>query len=929
MLKKLSVVPLLIFVTVNIVFAFSGGDGSLQSPYQISNLTDITTLMNNSSYWTDNYVVTNDIDITGLAFKPIGNYSNDFSGSFDGGGYNIVGMKVVSTSYSYVGFFGVIGENGVVQNVNFVSSNVSVNYSSWLYAGVVAGINKGFISDCSIDGRVVASSQTTYSGLVAGYNTVTGYVGYCAVNGNLTTSYCGGGIIGYNSGAVSDCYINGNVVVNKASSSLNASGWAGGITGIAAEDSIIIHSSSSGIVSININEPAMQVSLRAGGIAGTSKSNAIIDLCSSSSDILATATGAPAESYSGGLVGRNEQSIISKSFASGNVEASSQANNNSASAYAGGALGSNLGSVSNCYASGDADAYSVGSPNNAFSGGFCGRQSENGYISKSYSTGIATSTQNKGAFLGELVSGQILASFWNWQTTGFDPDIHSGIGKNSGGSFELYAVDDSQMQLASTFSSVGWDMTDVWYMGVVTGYPEITGVMLPVSVKSDLTVLSSSSDKTVIASNEVINITASIKNVGSTITPTYFVVSVYGSEASGVDWDSLGDEAVLASVSCLPLSVESVVEKILEVSIPDDASVYYLRVKVDTFNSIDEVDETNNWGEILSVETLAYADGSGTVADPYVIETSEEFNSIGARQGDWDASFVLAADIDMSGVDFNIIGINGQAGFGGNFDGAGHTISNIVIDDSEITEYAGVFGSLDEGAQVTGLGIVDITINTPNAYYVGPIAGWCDGVISECFATGEVSGEFIVGGICGGLSGVGATVTDCYSMVDVAALNFPAGITAYALTQTMIKNCYFAGTLNSGGYSGGVTSFSDGATVENCYFDLDRAGTLWTDQGEGVSTDWLTIEDNLSGNGWDYISTWHQVEGQYPVLKWQELIILADFTGDSMVDDADIIILAQQWLDSGENLQCDIKPLGGDGIVNLIDFAFFADAWLR
>jgi hypothetical protein len=50
-----------------------------------------------------------------------------------------------------------------------------------------------------------------------------------------------------------------------------------------------------------------------------------------------------------------------------------------------------------------------------------------------------------------------------------------------------------------------------------------------------------------------------------------------------------------------------------------------------------------------------------------------------------------------------------------------------------------------------------------------------------------------------------------------------------------------------------------------------------------------------------------------------------DFDSDCYVDLTDFAIFANQWL--LEKLSADIAPGKGDGIVNFIDYAVFADGW--
>jgi hypothetical protein len=65
-------------------------------------------------------------------------------------------------------------------------------------------------------------------------------------------------------------------------------------------------------------------------------------------------------------------------------------------------------------------------------------------------------------------------------------------------------------------------------------------------------------------------------------------------------------------------------------------------------------------------------------------------------------------------------------------------------------------------------------------------------------------------------------------------------------------------------------------------------------------------------------SVWSNIESSIQVTP-------GDFEPDCDVDMDDLAVLAEQWL--LEKLSADIAPGGGDGIVNFIDWAVFADGW--
>ena len=58
-----------------------------------------------------------------------------------------------------------------------------------------------------------------------------------------------------------------------------------------------------------------------------------------------------------------------------------------------------------------------------------------------------------------------------------------------------------------------------------------------------------------------------------------------------------------------------------------------------------------------------------------------------------------------------------------------------------------------------------------------------------------------------------------------------------------------------------------------------------------------------------------------------ELLLAGDFNRDYVVDEQDLYQMAFEWLTAGPDT--DIVPDIPDGIVNFLDFAEFADNWLK
>ncbi len=455
---------------INAAVAYSGGSGTVANPYHISVPNDLYLLSTSAANWSSNFILTNNIDLTNFAFQPIGTLTSRFNGVFDGNGYSINGLVISGSTYPAPGFFAAVGTNGVVKNLTITNAIVSVTSTSSLYAGILVGYNSGLITNCDVNGKLSASAIYAYAGAIAGFNHSTGYISNCIVNSSVSTSYCGGGIAGYNFGFINGCDMTGPVITGTTTGAVT---YAGGIAGMSGGFSTIANSLSAATVSSTITNPAKSAAAWAGGVVAFSEANAAVTNCISSANVSATVTGKPANAYAGGIAGRNDKAIIDQCVASGSVSAQASSSGDASTSYAGGMFGLNEGATANCYTNALVTSYATGSPNFAYAGGFAGYQSTSA-VSNCYSTGaiISNTSAYLGAFIGRQVSGAVTASFWDTEASGIPT---KGIGVLSGGTASVTGKTTAQMKTASTFTSAGWNFSQIWKMSqqgsYFAGYP--------------------------------------------------------------------------------------------------------------------------------------------------------------------------------------------------------------------------------------------------------------------------------------------------------------------------------------------------------------------------------------------------------------------------------------------------------------------------
>ena len=213
---------------------------------------------------------------------------------------------------------------------------------------------------------------------------------------------------------------------------------------------------------------------------------------------------------------------------------------------------------------------------------------------------------------------------------------------------------------------------------------------------------------------------------------------------------------------------------------------------------------------------------------------------------------VLTNDIDMTGVKWTPIGTKDKAFEWGEFDGQGHFITNLTVNDSSL-EYAGLFGYVTDHATIKNLGVFG---EFSGGEYVGGIAGYSkESVISNCFFIGTVSGTN-TNGIANG-----ATIENCYFQSDSTDINartekqFKSGEVAELLN--MLPN---GGTQEVWGQTIGADAYPCALTSDNKVI-RDYTNLGWHNHTGG------TTEDNCP----KCVKKPEQENGVYQISTIQEL----------------------------------------------------------
>ena len=278
--------------------SFAGGDGTSEHPYQIATCSQFESINDDVTL---SYELTQSLDCTGEGNNiMVGLSGNEFSGTFDGGGYS---MKVTIDDESdlTVGLFqGVAG--GTIKDFTIASGSMVTGdiITGSIAGGIIGGKLIGVHSYATVvgletdwvdyqmylgTGGLVGAVQnseiigSSFQGNVSSYAFIGGIVGMVfdetgpttsiidtSNTGDVTGSIGIGGIIGYSvlGGSVVDSYSSGTITGNGINAFENALGGAGGIVGITGGDTTINRTYSSGAIVGNEND-----NFPSGGIVGT------------------------------------------------------------------------------------------------------------------------------------------------------------------------------------------------------------------------------------------------------------------------------------------------------------------------------------------------------------------------------------------------------------------------------------------------------------------------------------------------------------------------------------------------------------------------------------------------------------------------------------------------------------------------------------
>jgi len=293
---------LVLFLIASPAYAkYGGGSGTPHYPYLIYDANQMNAIGADSNDFDKHFKLMADIDLsgyTGTEFNIIGTLRPrlPFTGVFDGNGHTISSFAYTSRG-TYIGLFGYVDDpNAEIKNLGLFAPDVDSRTGNYHLGSLVGQLNGGTITNCYVE-----------VGRIAGFRM------------SWPPPNCVGGLVGHNSGKITNCrseaVVSGNEVV-------------GGLVGINGNNGTIINCYLTGSV--------YGTGWEVGGLVGSN--HGTITNCYSESDV-------SGNSCVGGLVGYNHSGTIANCYAAGSVVGNW--------GYVGGLVGWNrYGAITNSYSTG-------------------------------------------------------------------------------------------------------------------------------------------------------------------------------------------------------------------------------------------------------------------------------------------------------------------------------------------------------------------------------------------------------------------------------------------------------------------------------------------------------------------------------------------------------------------------------------------------
>lgn len=605
----------------------------------------------------------------------------------------------------------------------------------------------------------------------------------------------------------------------------------------------------------------------------------------------------------GALTGYQLNSSVINCYATGTVTGNT----------VGGLVGTlNRGSIVNCYA-----AVTVDGSSNA--GGMVGLQSFDSSIANCYAVGAVRGTGDVGALVGRRNSGSSTDCFFDTQTTG----LLNGVGNDANAS-GVTGKNTAEMMKQATFTE--WNFNYVWFIDEDVDYPrfswELTGGyagVIPAIMTTDLAdgkgkkaysqMLVAIGDCPItwsVGSGDWpagLSLDATTGEISGTPTESgTFNFTVNASNTSGTGFKQMSIYIMPGQVGSGTVDDPYIITTAEELDeLRNDLTAHYkLGNDIDLSAYLAEGGQgylkwgDSGWapiGRYYSDDFSGSLDGDGFQITGLWIKRDNDY--VGLFGG------VLNAVIKDLVVKLGTEGISGLSDVGGLAGGQrGGSIEGCYTSGAVNAtgsagglvgyQYSGsikncyTLGTINGGGSLGGLVGYQNGGSILNSYAVGNVNGtgnyvgglvgfqYHDGSIESSYATGDVIGENIVGGLVGVYFG---SITNCYASGSVKGVNKVGGLGGQQ-EGGYLKYSYANGKVSGDTNVGGLLGHFIRIDIGSSFFDTETTGQQL---GVGSNSTQVVYPKNTAEmmrqntfTYWDFDDVWCISEGSsYPTLRWQ------------------------------------------------------------
>jgi hypothetical protein len=254
---------------------------------------------------------------------------------------------------------------------------------------------------------------------------------------------------------------------------------------------------------------------------------------------------------------------------------------------------------------------------------------------------------------------------------------------------------------------------------------------------------------------------------------------------------------------------------------------------------------------------------------------------------------IVGLKINRTGTGSECIGLFGCLGAKGKLQNIGVEIKNgdtvkgwadvgglVGYNFSGTVSNSFAIGAVSGNYMVGGLVGINNSGTVSNSYATGTVRGVCycigglvgenyEATVSNSYATGAVSGNSHVGGLAGYNVG---TVSNSYATGAVSGSSYVGGLLGFT-HHASVTNTYAVGAVSGISYVGGLIGKDSSGTVSSSYWDKQTTGqdtSSGSDPAFGKTTAEMKTQSTFVD--WDFVSTWAintAMNRGYSYLQWQ------------------------------------------------------------